>query len=77
MARRDKVSVPPPDWQDSSRAGTQVRIKGERGTYAVRYEAAAGSPHGEHVCLYGGPHSQYRHIRPDQIVWPRKRRGGA
>lgn len=78
MARR-KLTEPTalPDWQDKTRAGTQVRIRGERGTYTVRYEAAADTPCGEHVCLWGGPNSQYRHVRPASVVWPRKRRGGA
>lgn len=64
-------------WQDKSRAGIKVRIRGERGEFTVVYEAAAGTPHGEHVCLFGGPHQQYRTPAPDRVVWPRKRRGGA
>lgn len=77
MAKRDVVHIEPPDWQDKSRAGTKVRIRGERGEYAVVYEAAAGTPHGEHVCLFGGRYSHFRSVRPADVVWPRKRRGGA
>lgn len=80
MPRRYTIQYEPPDWQDKSRAGSTVRIKGERGQFTVVYEAAAGTPCGEHVMLWGGPHSQYRHVRPDSIVWPkakRPRRGGA
>lgn len=76
MARRDSVPTPRPDWQDQTRAGTQVRIRGERGTYAVVYEAAPDTPCGEHVCLFGGAHTQYRHVRPTAVVWPKKKRRG-
>ncbi len=72
--RRSKVEVTAPDWGDTSRAGTLVRIRGERGTYSVKHEAGPDDPGGEHVCIFGGPHTQTRHIRPDQIIWPRKRR---
>ena len=74
MVTRAKYKYEPPDWQDATRAGTKVRIRSERGEYVVKYEAAAGTPCGEHVMLWGGPHSQYRHVRPDQVVWPKQRR---
>lgn len=77
MISRAKYKYEPPDWQDTTRAGTKVRIKGERGEYIVKYEAAEGTPCGAHVCLWGGHHQQYRHVRPAAVVWPRKRRGGA
>lgn len=77
MAAKAKWHYEPPDWQDTTRAGAQVRIKGERGTYTVVYEAAPDTPCGEHVCLWGGSHSQYRHVRPAAVVWPRRKRGDA
>lgn len=74
MAKRDSVPTPRPDWQDATRQGTTVRIRGERGSYVVVYEAAEGTPCGEHVCLFGGSHNQYRHVRPAAVVWPKQRR---
>jgi hypothetical protein len=76
MARRilKPEPTPEPDWRDKSRMGTPVRIRGERGNFVVVYEAAAGTPHGEHVCLFGGSHTQTRHVRPDAVVWPRRKR---
>lgn len=76
---RSKVDIERPDWGDTARAGTKVRIRGERGEYRVLHEAGPQDPGGEHVALFGGPHTQYRHVRPDRVVWPRtpRRRGGA
>ena len=77
---RSKVSKEPeprPDWEDHSRAGTQVRLRGERGTFVVRYEA---SPPGRipYVALWGGPagHEMNRTPAADRVVWPKQRRRG-
>lgn len=79
MARRTlkPEATDRPDWGDTSRAGTKVRIRHERGEYVVKYEAGPNDPGGEHVGLFGGPHQQFRTPAPDRVVWPRKRRGGA
>jgi hypothetical protein len=59
---------------DKSREGVLVRIRGERGTFKVRYEAVNGGPHGVHIALFGGPYQHFRNVRPDAVVWPTKRR---
>ena len=76
MTRRKIEATDPTGrhWGDTSRAGTKVRIRGERGEFTVLHEAGPDDPGGEHVALFGGSHTQFRHVRPDAVVWPRRKR---
>lgn len=61
--------------RDTSRAGATVRIKGLRGTYTLHEEVLTETG-AQWVTLFGGSngHNQWRHVRPDRIVWPKQRR---
>lgn len=78
MATRRKVAPverPMPDWEDYSRAGVQVRLKYERGTFTVQYEA---TPPGRtpYVAMWGGlaGHEMNRTPAADRVIWPKQRR---
>lgn len=70
--------APPPEWQDDTRAGVKVRIRGERGQYTVKYESSPPlvTPY---ALLYGGlaGHESFRTPAADRIVWPRSSTRGA
>lgn len=82
MARRNKIEEPAVRYssdnetQDFSRAGVTVRIRGEHGTFVVKYEATHESGR-QYVMLFGGlsGHAQYRTPAADRVVWPRPKRG--
>lgn len=64
-----------PQISDTSRAGTVVKIRNERGTYKVVEEVLAECG-AEWVLLHGGPAGKtcFRHVYPWRVVWPTPKR---
>lgn len=72
QVRHEHVPLVPQDT-DTTRAGTTVRVRGRRGTFRVLAEVRthAGA---EWTELVQDNHGCFN-VRPDTVIWPRKKRG--
>lgn len=76
MRRRSQVSEHQPlvpQVEDTSRKGTTVRIRGERGTFRLHAEVLTEAGAEWVECFQ--ENVGWRFFKPERVVWPRPKKG--